>query len=275
MNNLEELIEELNGLVGLEGVKKDITNLIHLQEVRKMRRERGMVDVPMSNHLVFYGNPGTGKTTVARLLSKIYNKMGLLSKGQLVEVDRSGLVAGYVGQTAIKTKEAIDKAMGGILFIDEAYTLSYGGNENDFGREAIDTLLKAMEDNRDDFIVIVAGYTELMAGFIDSNPGLKSRFNKYISFEDYTNEELVLIFKVMSQKSGYELASETEDELPELFDKLYSDREDNFANAREVRNFFEKVIIKQANRLYEIENPSNEDLITITKDDVMIEEISE
>ena len=267
---LEELMEQLNSLVGLESVKLEINNLIHLQELNRIRVERGMVSLPVSNHLVFYGNPGTGKTTVARLLSKIYCKIGILSKGHMIETDRSGIVAGYVGQTAIKTKEVIDSAMGGILFIDEAYTL-VSNSENDYGREAIDTLLKAMEDNREDFIVIVAGYPDLMMEFIKSNPGLESRFNKYILFEDYSNDELFEIFKVVCKKNGYELSEEVENAVKETFADMYTDRPDNFANGREVRNYFEKVVTNQANRLYGKENITNEELAEIVKEDLKVE----
>ena len=203
IETLDDLLAELNGLVGLNTVKQDVNSLIHLQEVCRIRKERGMKTIPVSNHLVFYGNPGTGKTTVARLLAKIYHAMGILSKGQLVEVDRSGLVAGYVGQTAIKVQEVVQSALGGILFIDEAYTLTSSDSGNDYGQEAVDILLKAMEDNREDFIVIVAGYPALMQRFIDSNPGLRSRFNKYIDFVDYTVPELLQIFVVMCENNGY------------------------------------------------------------------------
>lgn len=268
--SLNDLLEELNGLIGLNVVKKDVNSLIHLQEIKKLRKARGLKQIPVSNHLVFYGNPGTGKTTVARLLAKIYYSMGILSKGQFVEVDRSGLVAGYVGQTALKVQEVVKSALGGVLFIDEAYTLTYSNSGNDFGQEAVDTLLKAMEDNRDDFIVIVAGYPDLMARFIDSNPGLRSRFNKYINFEDYSVEELIQIYKVMCKNGGYVSTKEVLDYVSKVFEEKYRSRGKNFANAREVRNFFENAIIKQADRLFYMENPTNEELCTLILDDVKI-----
>lgn len=265
---LEELLEELNDLVGLQAVKKDLTSLIHLQEIKKIRKERGLKDIPISKHLVFYGNPGTGKTTVARLLSRIYHVMGLLSKGQYVETDRSGLVAGYVGQTALKVKEVVQQSLGGILFIDEAYSLTDLDIHNDFGREAVDTLIKAMEDYRDDFVVIVAGYPELMTQFIESNPGLRSRFNKYIYFEDYGPEELFEIFKKMCEKGGYLPTAETLDYSYKAFEQKYENRSKNFANGREVRNYFEKAITRQADRLFYVKNPTDEELCTLILEDV-------
>lgn len=268
IETLDDLINELNNLVGLDSVKKDVLSLIHVQKVQRMRTQRGLKKLPFSNHLVFYGNPGTGKTTVARLLARIYHAIGILSQGQLIEVDRSGLVAGYVGQTALKVQEVIKSALGGVLFIDEAYALTYAANGNDFGQEAIDTLIKAMEDHRDDLIVIVAGYTEPMKQFILSNPGLQSRFNKYIYFEDYTVEELVEIFQIICHRSGYRLSSEALHYTKNVFLEKYQSRDANFANAREVRNFFEKVVVNQADRLFLIENPTNNQLCTLELDDV-------
>lgn len=266
--SLDDLLSELNGLIGLEIVKRDVNSLIHLQEIKRLRKSRGLKEIPVSNHLVFYGNPGTGKTTVARLLAKIYHKMGILSQGQFVEVDRSGLVAGYVGQTALKVQEVVKSALGGVLFIDEAYTLTYSDSGNDYGQEAVDTLLKAMEDNRDDFIVIVAGYPELMANFIDSNPGLRSRFNKYINFEDYDVDELIQIYKVMCNNAGYISTDEVLKYVSEVFETKYKNRGKNFANAREVRNFFESAVLRQADRLFFVNNPTNEELSTLIIDDV-------
>ncbi len=264
--SVEELMAQLEGLVGLEAVKKDVKSMINLIKVRKLREEADLPVPPMSLHMVFMGNPGTGKTTVARLLGGLYAAIGALSKGQLVEVDRSGLVAGYVGQTAIKTQEVIQSALGGVLFIDEAYSLSSGG-ENDFGREAIETLLKAMEDHRKDLVVIVAGYSGPMEGFLASNPGLESRFNKYITFPDYTGPELNAIFHVQCEKNGYVLDGEAEAFAEEFFRSLYDGRDENFGNGRDVRNRFEDMILRQANRVAAMEAPGKEDLMTFTRAD--------
>lgn len=265
--SLEEILAKLNDLVGLENVKSDVNSLINLIQIRKIREERGIKQPDMSLHLVFSGNPGTGKTTVARLLGEIYSKLGILSKGHLVETDRSGLVAGYVGQTAIKTQEKIKEAMGGILFIDEAYALSASKGENDFGEEAIDTILKAMEDNRDDFIVIVAGYPKLMDDFLHSNPGLESRFNKHLYFEDYNPQELFDIFVSMEEKSSLKLDEKAEKFLKGHFEDVYNCRGENFANGRYVRNIFEKVLSNQADRLVNIEDISDDDLNTLIIED--------
>lgn len=267
--SLEELLAQLDSLIGLNGVKKEVKEIINLIKVRKKGEEFGTDLPPLSLHLVFYGNPGTGKTTVARLLAKIYRSLGVLSKGQLVEVDRGGLVAGYIGQTATKTQEKIDEAMGGILFIDEAYTLTHGKGDTDFGQEAVDTILKAMEDHRDDFIVIVAGYPELMEEFIGSNPGLKSRFNQFIEFEDYKPEELYEIFCLRCSEQELVLADGCEDYLHAYFENLYNNRSEDYANGRDVRNYFEKVIRARANRLAEIiDSVSREEYITIIPADL-------
>ncbi len=269
--DLDALMAELDGLVGLEAVKKDVKSMMNLVKVRQLRKENGLPVPPMSLHMVFMGNPGTGKTTVARLLGGLYAAIGALSKGQLVEVDRSGLVAGYVGQTAIKTQEVIASALGGVLFIDEAYSLASGG-ENDFGREAIETVLKAMEDHREDLVVIVAGYTGPMEKFLSSNPGLESRFNKYIFFSDYNGDELNAIFHGQCRKNGYELDEEAEAYSKEFFDALYEGRDENFGNGRDVRNQFEDMVVRQADRLAAMEAPTKEDLIRLTKADFLPEQ---
>ena len=264
-------MEELDALIGLTAIKHDVKELIAYVKVQKMRSESGLKSAPVSLHLVFTGNPGTGKTTVARIIARLYKQIGVLSKGQLVEVDRSGLVAGYVGQTALKTQKKIEEAMGGILFIDEAYALAKEGN--DFGQEAIDTILKAMEDNRSDFVVIVAGYTKPMERFIESNPGLKSRFNKYIEFADYTMDELTAIFKMYCDKYEYSIDDENMERVTTLLRIKRTESIENFANAREARNLFEKVITNQARRISTMENPTVEDMRTIIYDDLYDEDI--
>jgi len=287
---LEELLAQLKNLVGLDSVKFSVNQLIHFNTIRCIRNERDLKQPPMTMHMVFYGNPGTGKTTVARLIAKIYHKLGILSKGHLVEVDRSRLVAGYVGHTALKVNEVVEKAKGGVLFIDEAYSLTYRRSENDFGWEAVDTLIKAMEDYRDDLVVIVAGYPERMVEFIDSNPGLRSRFNKFIEFADYDSEELFEIYKRMLADSGFCATDDTLDFVEEWLEekevvqhdgnapryglklrpkKTMLENKENFANARIVRNFLETSIMNQADRLYDKrETVSNEELTTIEIEDV-------
>jgi SpoVK/Ycf46/Vps4 family AAA+-type ATPase len=271
VKTLDDYLDELNRLVGLEKVKKDVNSLINLVQIRKLRQDRGIKQPPMSLHLVFSGNPGTGKTTVARLLSEIYHEIGLLSKGHLVETDRSGLVGGYVGQTALKTQEVLQSAMGGILFIDEAYALAQT-SENDYGKEAIDTILKAMEDNRDDLIVIVAGYPELMDRFLHSNPGLESRFNKFIYFEDYSASELYEIFWLMCDEANLTIDKAGDEYIKQYFELMYENKSSNFANGRAVRNFFEEVITAQANRLASQSEITDEELNTLIYEDFLVDE---
>lgn len=264
--DMKDLLAELDGYIGLQTVKEEVHNLINMASVYQLRRQHDLPTTDMSLHLVFTGNPGTGKTMMARMMARIYRSLDILSRGQLVEVDRSGLVAGYVGQTAIKTQKVIEKAMGGVLFIDEAYALN-GRSENDFGQEAIDTILKAMEDHRDDLVVIVAGYTDLMDRFIHSNPGLESRFNRFLLFDDYTTDEMVDIFRMQCKNGCYQL---TEEARPLIRDYIAEESaDDSFGNARGVRNLFEHVLVAQNNRLATMEKITREDLMTITADDVL------
>lgn len=265
--SLEEALSRLNKLEGLSKVKSRVCDWVDQIKVFQMRKARGMNVPDMSYHLVFTGNPGTGKTTVARLMAQIYCALGILSEGHLVEVDRSDLVAGYIGQTAIKTRDVLKKARGGVLFIDEAYSLAKGSG-NDFGQEAIDTILKEMEDNRDDLVVVVAGYDDLMQNFIDSNPGLRSRFKNYISFSDYTGRELYNIFLGMCAKSQYTVTEGARRAIATYFDDMYRLRDKNFGNGRDVRNAFENVVTLQSKRVARLVNPTDEEITTITEADL-------
>ena len=260
--------EELEDLIGLDNVKQEVKSLANFVKLQKQRQEKGMKTPKMSYHLVFTGSPGTGKTTVARIVARIYKDLGILKTGHTVETDRSGLVAEYVGQTATKTNAIVDSALNGVLFIDEAYALVPENASNDYGQEAISTLLKRMEDDRDKLVVIIAGYTNEMKRFIDSNPGLQSRFNRYINFPDYTAKELVRIFHMYMKKNQYTISDEADEMLKEQLDYAVEHKDRNFGNARYVRNVFEKSIQMQANRLEGRTNLSDRQLTEITASDI-------
>ena len=260
-------LQQLDKLIGLESVKEEVNKLTNFIKVQNLRKQKGMNAITLSYHCVFTGNPGTGKTTVARIVAQIYHELGILKKGQLVETDRSGLVAEYVGQTAVKTNKIIDSALDGVLFIDEAYSLVQGGG-NDYGKEAIATLLKRMEDDRDRLIVILAGYDNEMKLFIDSNPGLQSRFNRYIHFSDYNAEELMAIFKLNLKKFDYELTNDAEQKISHLFSYAVSHKDQNFGNGRYARNVLEKTLENQATRLATVSEITEQMLRTIEEHDI-------
>lgn len=267
-DSLEKVMNELNGMIGLENIKKDITELINLLEIQKKRTEQGLPNIDIALHTVFLGPPGTGKTSVARLLSRIFKILGFLSKGQLYETDREGLVAGYVGQTAIKVDKVTNESLGGVLFIDEAYSLTQNALGNDYGSEAINTILKRMEDNRDDLAVVVAGYTEPMQLFVESNPGLRSRFNRYFHFEHFKPQELFQIFESLCKKTDFVLTDDAIEKLQETFELLYEKKDEGFGNARVVRNLFEKCVQNQANRVIKIQSITKDVLRALTEEDI-------
>jgi SpoVK/Ycf46/Vps4 family AAA+-type ATPase len=262
---IEDLLAELDGLIGLDHVKTEVRRLTSLLRIQKLRAEHGLPTIETSRHLVFTGNPGTGKTTVARLLSQIYRTLDVVERGHLVETDRADLVAGFVGQTATKTKAILESALGGTVLIDEAYALARGG-AHDFGREAIDTLVKFMEDHRDDLAVVVAGYPNEMQDFIDTNPGLQSRFARTLEFPDYTTDELVRIFDSMSAKQEYHLAPDARSRLVDVIETEPRGR--GFGNARFVRNVFEQAVSMQAVRLADVVTPTKDQLTTLDATDI-------
>jgi AAA+ superfamily predicted ATPase len=264
--SLNDVLYELNSLIGLQVVKEEINTLINFIKVQKDRERSGLKTSPISYHIVFTGNPGTGKTTVARIVAKLYKHLGILSEGHLVETDRSGLVAEYLGQTAPKVNRTVNSALNGILFIDEAYSL-VGEDKDDFGKEAVATLIKRMEDDRDKLVVVLAGYTGEMKRFIDTNPGFESRFNRYIEFPDYTPNELLAIFESKCRQLEYKLTPEALIKAQLKFEQVYQQRTKSFGNARLVRNLFEKTIEQQANRIAKLTNVTKEKLVTIEAED--------
>lgn len=265
---LDELVSQLNRLVGLDNVKSKVNDLIAFQKVQLMRREKGLHSPKSTMHLAFTGNPGTGKTTVARIVGRIYRKLGLLSKGHFMEVSRTDLIAGYQGQTAHKVKEVIEKAKGGVLFIDEAYSITENDHSDSYGRECLTELTKALEDYREDLVVIVAGYTEPMKQFFESNPGLKSRFNTFIEFDDYKADELLDILKTMSEADDYTVSDRAMNILSGQLKQVVESKHNEFANGRYIRNIFESMVMNHARRVVKIEDPSIQDLKELSENDI-------
>lgn len=263
----QDLLAELNSLVGLEKVKNKVQDLIVYQKVQKMRREKNLHSAKNTLHLAFTGNPGTGKTTVARIVGRIYKHIGLLSKGHFVEVSRTDLIAGYQGQTALKVKKVIEQAKGGVLFIDEAYSITENDHSDSYGRECLTELTKALEDYREDLVVIVAGYTEPMNKFFESNPGLKSRFNTFIEFDDYSPNELDKILISMCKNNDYSLDEEAKEKIHLYFEQKTSAKDKNFANGRLVRNLYDDLVMNHARRVVNTANPDSMELSMIKAED--------
>lgn len=265
--SLEDLMIELNSLIGLENVKEKVNDLIAYQKIQKLRIENNLHSSKNTLHLAFTGNPGTGKTTVARIVGRIYKKLGLLSKGHFIEVSRTDLIAGYQGQTAIKVKSVIEKAKGGVLFIDEAYSITENDNNDSYGRECLTELTKALEDYRDDLVVIVAGYKEPMKKFFDSNPGLKSRFNSFIEFPDYNAEELEKMLISMCYNNDYVIDTNAFTIIRKFLKEKVSQKDVNFANGRLIRNLYDDLVMNHARRVVMLKNPTKTDLMTIKSSD--------
>lgn len=266
--SFEDLYASLHSLTGLDKVKETVSDLMAYHRVQKLRAQAGLKTPERTLHLAFLGNPGTGKTTVARIVGKMYKELGLLSKGHFTEVSRTDLIAGYQGQTALKVKEVIEKAKGGVLFIDEAYSLTENDHSDSYGRECLTELTKALEDYRKDLVVIVAGYTELMKVFFESNPGLKSRFNTFIEFHDYSTMELVEIFTQMYERDDYIMAEECKRELSNIIKSEVEAKTDKFANGRYVRNLYEDIVMNHARRICSYDKPTIENLKQFTLEDI-------
>lgn len=267
---LQDLLDELNALVGLEKVKSKVQDLIIYQRVQKMRQEKNLHSAKNTLHLAFTGNPGTGKTTVARIVGRIYKRIGLLSKGHFVEVSRTDLIAGYQGQTALKVKKVIEQAKGGVLFIDEAYSITENDHSDSYGRECLTELTKALEDYREDLVVIVAGYTEPMKKFFESNPGLKSRFNTFIEFDDYNPDELEEILVSMCRNNDYILNEDVKKKIHLYFEQQVASKDENFSNGRLVRNLYDDLVMNHAKRVIQLADPGSIELSMIKGDDFML-----
>ena len=265
---LEELLGDLNQLVGLKNVKSKVFDLIAYQKVQKLRKDMGLAQSKNTLHLAFTGNPGTGKTTVARIVGRIYKQIGLLSQGHFIEVSRTDLIAGYQGQTALKVKDVITQAKGGVLFIDEAYSITENDHSDSYGRECLTELTKALEDYREDLVVIVAGYTEPMEKFFESNPGLKSRFNTFVEFDDYGAEELHSILLSICKQADYMLSADADKKIAEMFEEQIANKSEGFSNGRFVRNIFDDLVMIQARRVMNIQSPTIQELKDISLEDV-------